>query len=68
MAHTACLICFVSTVNSHSKKEEKMPIKTGTIRGQIKNLNSLYCLDVYDFAKAIFLDLWLVLKTYYDCK
>ncbi len=27
MAHTACLVCFISTVNEHSKKKLKMPWK-----------------------------------------
>ncbi len=40
MVRTACLVCFISTVNSHSKKERKgkKPIKIGASRGHITNL------------------------------
>ncbi len=40
MAHTACLVCFISTVNgrSNKKKEEAYPWKTGASSGHITNL------------------------------
>ncbi len=51
MAHTACLVCFIRTVNSHSKKEkEKKPIKTGASSGHITHLKQsiLETFDIYD--------------------
>ncbi len=36
MARTACLVCFISTVNGCSKK--KKPWKTGASSGHITNL------------------------------
>ncbi len=36
MARSACLVCFISTVNGCSKK--KKPIKTATSSGHITNL------------------------------
>ena len=43
MARTTCLVCFFSTVNSRSKKEEKTLVKTGAISGYITNLKqSIY--------------------------
>ncbi len=35
MTHTACLVYFISTVNSHRKKK---PIQTGASSGHITNL------------------------------
>ena len=35
MAHTACLVCFISNVNGHSKKNRK---KCGTSSGHTTNL------------------------------
>ncbi len=35
MANTACLVCFISTVNVHSKKK---PLKTGASSVHITNL------------------------------
>ncbi len=50
MAHIACLVCFISTVNGHSKKrKEKKPIKTGASSRHIKNLKQsiLETFDIY---------------------
>ncbi len=49
MVHTACLVCFISTVNSHSKKEEKKSIKTGASSGHITNVKQsiLESFDIY---------------------
>ncbi len=49
MALTACLVCFISTVNGRSKKEEKKPFKTGTRCGLIANLKQsiLETFDIY---------------------
>jgi hypothetical protein len=51
MAHTACLVCFISTVNGHSKnkKNKKMSWKTGTSSGHITNLKQsiLETFDIY---------------------
>jgi hypothetical protein len=38
VACTAFLVCLISIVNSHSKKEEKKPIKTGTSSRHITNV------------------------------
>ena len=47
-ARTACLLCFISTVNGRNKK--KKPIKTGTSRGHITNLKQsiLETFNIYD--------------------
>ncbi len=47
MAHTICLVCFISTVNGHSKKK---PIKTGASSGHITNLKQsiLETFNMYD--------------------
>ncbi len=49
MARTACLVCFISTVNGHSKKEAFF--KTDTISGHITNFKQsiLETLDIYGF-------------------
>ncbi len=50
MAHTACLVCFISTVNGCSKKrKEKKPIETGASSGHITNLKQsiLETFDIY---------------------
>jgi hypothetical protein len=33
MAHTACLVCFISTVNSHSKKRKKRSLLQAALVG-----------------------------------
>ncbi len=43
MARTACLVCFISTVNGHynkkkKRKEEAYPWKAGVSSGHTKNL------------------------------
>jgi hypothetical protein len=50
-AHTTSLVCFISTVNSCSKKEEKKPIETGASSGHITNLKQsiLETFDIYVF-------------------
>jgi hypothetical protein len=35
---TACLVCFISTINGLSKNKRKKPIKSGTRSGHITNL------------------------------
>ncbi len=53
MAHTACLVCFISIVNSRSKKrkrkEEAHPWKASASSGHIANLKQsiLETFDVY---------------------
>jgi hypothetical protein len=50
MAHTACLVCFISTVNGRSKKKKKQPWKTGASSGHITNLEqSILTFDIYGF-------------------
>ncbi len=46
MARTACLVCFMSTVNSHIKKRSLL--RAALVAGTWQNLSSLYYLDVYD--------------------
>ncbi len=49
IAHTACLVCLISTVNGHSKKERKKGYKCGASSGQITNLEqSFHSFDIYD--------------------
>ncbi len=48
MAHTTCLVCFISTVNGHSKKRKKRSLlRAALVAGTQQNLSSLYYLDVY---------------------
>ncbi len=49
MACTACLVCFISTVNGHSEKNKKKPWKTGVSSGHITNLKQsiLETFDIY---------------------
>jgi hypothetical protein len=42
MAHTGCLVCFISTVNGRSKKEEKKAIKTALVAGTQQTLSNLF--------------------------
>jgi hypothetical protein len=42
-AHTACLVCFISTVNSRSKQRKKRSLLwAALVAGTQQNLNSLY--------------------------
>ncbi len=54
MAHTACLVCFISTVNGRSnkkmkRKEEAYPWKAGSSSRHITNLKQsiLETFDIY---------------------
>ncbi len=53
MVHTACLVCFISTVNGAAtkkqKKEEAYPWKARASGGHIKNLKQsiLETFDIY---------------------
>ncbi len=52
MSHTACLVCFISTVNDCSnkkRKEEAYPWKAGASSGHITNLKQsiLQTFDIY---------------------
>ncbi len=38
MEHSACLVCFISTLNSRIKKRKKKPRKSGISSGHIINL------------------------------
>jgi hypothetical protein len=49
LARITCLVCFISTVNSHSKKKEKekKPITSSTGSGHITKLEqSIFCLSI----------------------
>jgi hypothetical protein len=50
MAHTACLVCFIRTVNGRSKKKKKENAleDVALVAGKQKNLSNLYSSDIYD--------------------
>jgi hypothetical protein len=49
-AHTACLVCFISTVNGHNKKEEKKAIMGCASSGHITKLKqSILPFNIYGF-------------------
>jgi hypothetical protein len=51
MEHTACPVCFISTVNGCIKKKEKEKVNAledvALVAGTQQNLSSLYSLDIY---------------------
>ncbi len=47
MAHTACIVCFISTVNGRSKKKENALKDVALVAGTQQNLSNLYSLDIY---------------------
>jgi len=48
MPYTACLVCFISTVNGCSKKRKKIILlRAMQVAGTQQNFSSLYYLDVY---------------------
>ncbi len=48
--HTACLVCFISTVNGRSKRRKKRSLLWAElVEGTQRNLSSLYYLDVYGY-------------------
>ncbi len=53
MACTACLVCFISTVNGRNKnkiKEAKNALEDGALEaGTKQNLSNLCSLDIYGF-------------------
>ncbi len=53
MAHTACLVYFISTVNGCSKKKKKWKGKNALedvalVADTQQNLSNLYSLDIYE--------------------
>ncbi len=53
MACTTCLVCFISTNNGRSKKEEvKKPIKTGARSGHITNHKQSGTFDIYGYTRG----------------
>jgi hypothetical protein len=44
---TACLVCFISTVNGRSKKRESALEDVAQVAGTQQNLSNLYSLDIY---------------------
>jgi hypothetical protein len=49
MACTACLVCFISTVNGYNKKRKENVLEdVALVAGTQQNLSNLYSLDVYD--------------------
>jgi hypothetical protein len=47
MACTACLVCFISTVNGRSKKNENVLEDVALVADTQQNLSNLYSLDIY---------------------
>ncbi len=42
IAHITCLVCFIRSVNGHSKKKKKKGWKSGASSGYITNLSNLF--------------------------
>ncbi len=73
MANTACFVCFISTVNGHSKIKRKKGSKCGNSSRHITNLKqSIFSFDIYGHGTSrlyvcgallmnIFRFLWLIL-------
>ncbi len=51
MVSTTCLVCFISTVNGRSKKQENACEDVALVAGTQQNLSNLYSLDVYGIRK-----------------
>ncbi len=50
MARTACLACFISTVNGRSKKKkENALVDVVLVAGTQQNLSNLFSLDIFGF-------------------
>jgi len=48
MAHTACLVCFISAVNGCNKKRENAFEDVALVADTQQNLGNLYSLDIYE--------------------
>jgi hypothetical protein len=48
MAHTTCLVCFISAVNGCSKKRENAFEDVALVEDKQQNLGNLYSLDIYE--------------------
>ncbi len=48
MVYTACIVCFISTVNGCSKKGENVLEDVVLVVGTQQNLSNLYSLDIYE--------------------
>jgi hypothetical protein len=53
MAHTTCLVCFISTLNGRSKIKENALEDVALVAGTQQNLSNLYSLDIYDIEPSI---------------
>ncbi len=47
MAHTACLVCFISTISGRCKKAENVFEDVVLVEGTQQNLSNLHSLDIY---------------------
>ncbi len=47
MAHTACLVCLISTVSGRCKKWENALEDVELVASTQQNLSNLYSLDIY---------------------
>ncbi len=61
MSCTACLVCFISTVNGRSQKKENALEDVALVGGTQQNLSNLYSLDIYEwtFMKDLTLEVQL---------
>ncbi len=66
-ARTACLVCFIGTVNGRSEKKEKKHIKTGASSGHIPNLRQsiLESFDIHDITNKRHLYLYIQIADTY---
>jgi hypothetical protein len=48
MAHTACLVCLISTVSGRCKKTENALEDVALVAGTQQNLSNQYSLDIYE--------------------
>ncbi len=54
MVHTACLVCFISTVNGRSKKRENALEDVALVPGAQQNLSNLYSIDINERSSFIY--------------
>jgi hypothetical protein len=67
MACTACLVCFISTVNRNSKKEEKKAIMGCASSGHMTNLKQSICAFRYLCSRGWFVLQKLMFSSNFRC-
>jgi hypothetical protein len=63
MAHTAGLVCLISTVSGCGKKRENALEDVALVAGTQQNLSNLYSLDIYVWLKRPFSQHCIFFKT-----